>query len=506
MNAKKHTNNQQPKTDTVTQTMEDGTTATINIRRAEQAIQNPKSVLVFDFDNTLIKTHMHNTLSKLQFTDGMPDTNQAIDKILKSSETGINHLEKIKEAITKQQKSGGAVAIASFSSFPKSIGYILEKSLGEQLAQTITITTARSNQEALRNNAKMPMLDYIKKEFNIKDKQNILLVDDSAKNTKYAQEKGYKTVQVNKAPYDNKHFTTITTFIDDTKKQKAKKTNIFVRIFKLITAIFTEPVSAKKSEDHSAKIESQATQPQADKTTPSRTNPKKAEIKKTPQNKSQTQHSSINLLEESLIKDVLGNKNYSRYNTAIKSVVKELIQESSKKRNISTKTEQSKLTINFDKPIDTATKKDIINEVKHDYQIIKELKQNKYPANAEHLSKQDIKTSLHKALNQIKEDEGSNYTKAQPNKLAKSFLKTEKMKPAAPQKPKRGIPASHIVQSTTEAPPKSPPKNTGETSHPTQGESQLNIKYGGNSNNEDKTPNKTPTDTNQGPQKNTKAR
>ncbi|MBQ4874688.1 MAG: hypothetical protein HRK26_01050 [Rickettsiaceae bacterium H1] len=173
----------------------------LKVIEGKNAAENKQNAaLVLDFDDTIVNGHMHNAFARLGKIDNNI-TNTNVENFIKNGK-GFRNEKSLQEKINTALEQDIPVAVASHSSYPRGIKIAMQQLLGEEGADKITVVTC-NNQNMQGCRVKEPLLDKIKEIYSIESKENMVLVDDNAKNIKHIKEAGYKGVT---APRDTKEY------------------------------------------------------------------------------------------------------------------------------------------------------------------------------------------------------------------------------------------------------------------------------------------------------------
>ena len=193
-----------------------------------------KKLFCFDFDKTLVKGHFHNEIGRLgeyievdeihsrfeqsvapitqedtivvngivQTGKGNPKydkklVKQEASKLLKNPDIGLRDKQELKKAFESILGQGHQIAITSFTKYPDAISTALEElGLTKVQLEGINIIGGFPKGGARDPNAKTEHIEKAMELSGIKNKHNIVLIDDSIKNINHAKKQGISTVHV----------------------------------------------------------------------------------------------------------------------------------------------------------------------------------------------------------------------------------------------------------------------------------------------------------------------
>jgi FMN phosphatase YigB (HAD superfamily) len=179
-----------------------------------------KSLVCFDFDQTIVNGHFHAALSNLGFTqiaskngviaDGKPinestklnydyDNKGVADaaKSLLESGDGFKNKEKLKETFDTFFEQGHNIAITSFTKYPDVIKPTLkELGLTDDQLSKVHVVGGFPSDGANSINGKKEHIDAAMEKFGVKDYSKVMLIDDSGRNIAAAEKIGIQTIQV----------------------------------------------------------------------------------------------------------------------------------------------------------------------------------------------------------------------------------------------------------------------------------------------------------------------
>ena len=180
----------------------------------ERTGQKSAGVLVLDFDNTIVNGHMHNSLSRSGVKDDSV-TDDNIKNFLDNTE-GFRNRRGLQSKIEESLDKNIAVAVASHSSFPNGIKIAMNKLLGEELADKVSIVTC-GDRDMQQCNIKGPLISEIAEVYGINDKDKIVLVDDNQINVENIKQAGYKGIHAKKN--ENEYLDEIGNFHESIKEE-----------------------------------------------------------------------------------------------------------------------------------------------------------------------------------------------------------------------------------------------------------------------------------------------
>jgi len=172
------------------------------------------ALLCFDFDNTLVKGHFHNTLMEItEQTAGiygktakeimewarsdprwMKWYQGKIQKLVDDPIKGPKNPAELKDVIQTALKSGHKIAITSFTLFPEVIKPTLVKiGLAEEEIKQIHLECFLLQDQ---QQGKIPHMIQAMDHFNIDDRSQVILIDDNSNNCQTARANGFKAVDV----------------------------------------------------------------------------------------------------------------------------------------------------------------------------------------------------------------------------------------------------------------------------------------------------------------------
>ena len=148
----------------------------IKLKRIKSNTFKPKKLLVLDFDKTITEQHTNENVDWLLAKE---DDNEERKKVIKTL-INFRNKEELQKIIKDAQDKKIGIAIASFNSRPDCIKSAMEL-LVPNYADRITIITS---EDVLikTNNLKIALLDCLQDLYEIKEKKEIVLVDDDIKN------------------------------------------------------------------------------------------------------------------------------------------------------------------------------------------------------------------------------------------------------------------------------------------------------------------------------------
>ncbi|WP_218460744.1 hypothetical protein [Rickettsia sp. TH2014] len=178
-----------------------------------------KKLFCFDFDNTLVKGHVHSQLTNKGIVpvtnnntlviNGIVQTGEInpkydkklvkheASKLLKNPDIGLRDKQALKKTFVTILEQGHQIAITSFTKYPDAISAALEElGLTQIQLEGIKIIGGFPKGGARDPNAKTEHIEKAMELSGIKDKQNVVLIDDSIKNINNAKEQGISAVLV----------------------------------------------------------------------------------------------------------------------------------------------------------------------------------------------------------------------------------------------------------------------------------------------------------------------
>lgn len=152
-----------------------------------------RKLFCFDFDQTLVNGHFHNTIvkAKVKTRDAML---QLIESLLVDPTVGLKNPKEVKDIMQSALRNGHAVAIVSFTSFPECFVPTLTK-LGlspDEIAQIGQFHGFPSHPKLYKNEHIAKAMDFA----GITNKQNVYLIDDDPQNCAFAEQIGCHAIVV----------------------------------------------------------------------------------------------------------------------------------------------------------------------------------------------------------------------------------------------------------------------------------------------------------------------
>lgn len=151
---------------------------------------NLEQLLIFDFDQTITNGHMHGSFSRSKKRDlnsGEKNavTEQDIKDFLQRENSGIKNKKKLECVLENALNQGMEVAIASFTSYPKAVEYVVKNHLGltKEQAQSIKVVGGMDSSfeqkgSKIRKNLHVLYLLKAYKKIRGTLPQEVMLVDD----------------------------------------------------------------------------------------------------------------------------------------------------------------------------------------------------------------------------------------------------------------------------------------------------------------------------------------
>jgi len=152
-----------------------------------------RKLFCFDFDQTLVNGHFHNTIcnAKLKRKEQLP---QFVDQLLADPNMGLKNSKEVKEIMRSALQNGHSVAIVSFTSFPQCFEPTLRKIglTSEEIALIGKFHGFPTDPKNHKNEHLKKAMEYAK----ITDNSAVYLIDDDPANCEHAARFGCQAVVV----------------------------------------------------------------------------------------------------------------------------------------------------------------------------------------------------------------------------------------------------------------------------------------------------------------------
>jgi hypothetical protein len=141
-----------------------------------------------DFDQTIVKGHFHNALSKKNCPYGDPNNIKVIQSLLNSNTTGLKNKIETKNFIQLSLSNGHKVAVTTYSLYPEVVNPTLKHmGLSDSEINQVEIIAFLPKDQSI---GKTGHIKKAMETFQISDKSIVYLIDDSDNNCNVAINEG----------------------------------------------------------------------------------------------------------------------------------------------------------------------------------------------------------------------------------------------------------------------------------------------------------------------------